>query len=73
MSFWNDHLNETNQTYWKHFNFAWIYGFKLLYAAIASFIHGVFPWWFKFYSAREVVRIYKVVKVRGTPGELVDE
>jgi hypothetical protein len=66
-----DHLKNNKESYFVHQRFAFVYGWKLLVAAIASFIHGVFPGVLKFYSARTVIGIYKVIEKRNRPGEQV--
>jgi hypothetical protein len=67
--FGKKHLVETKESYWTHFKFAFKYGFILLYAALLSFIHGIFPGLFKFRSAKIVINVYNIIQKRNKPGE----
>jgi hypothetical protein len=39
----NKHLTGVNETYWQHFFFAMTFGFRLLFAAGAAFVHALIP------------------------------
>lgn len=43
----------------QHLKFAWGNCFRLQWALIAGFIHGVFPSLFPFYTAREIIKSFK--------------
>lgn len=53
------HLQESKITYWQHFSFAIIAGFKLIVAGIASLIHAIIPQWFPGLAAYTVIELYK--------------
>ncbi len=63
------HLVENGDSYPEHLRFAYVQGFRLLKAAVASFIHGVFPNVLPYYSAKTVIDINKIIKSRNRPGE----
>jgi uncharacterized protein YneF (UPF0154 family) len=67
--FGKKHLEENNETYYQHGKFAFVYGWKLLMAALASFIHGIFPGIFVAYSANTVKKIYHVILKKDSPSE----
>ncbi len=46
------------QTYFEHGWFAFKHCVWLIWAALFGIIHSIFPWWFKFYTADQVIRIY---------------
>lgn len=54
------HPNETDspEGYWVHFNRSFTNGWVLIWAGTAAVVHAVFPWWFKFYTAETIIRIY---------------
>lgn len=54
----NNHLNKSKVNYLNHFRWAIAAGCKLLYAAIASIIHGVVPSWFEGTAAKIVIELY---------------
>ncbi len=62
MLFDKDHLEKNGFTYTEHFNFSFKYGWMLFLAALASFIHGIFPGLFKYTSARITFKIVDAVK-----------
>ena len=37
------HLKQNNQTYLKHFKFAWVVAFNMLFSVCFFLVHGVFP------------------------------
>lgn len=61
MSIWTDHPADTEnpQTYWQHGKFAIKNSLKLIWAGIAGVIHGIFPFWFKFYTSTMVIKSFK--------------
>lgn len=52
------HLQESHKTYRQHFNGAFFYGYKMFIGAIASFIHGLFPFLFDGITAKIIIDIY---------------
>ena len=60
--FLTDHLRndrpEEPQTYLEHGKFAVYHSSWLIWAGLVGLIHAVFPWWYKFYTAEQVIRIY---------------
>lgn len=53
-----EHLEKSKETYPSHLVFALFAGFKLLGAALASFIHGFFPNLFPGTAAKTVIDLY---------------
>jgi len=52
------HLNESKVTYLEHLSWALISGIRLIYAGMASIIHGVLPSLFNSTAPRTVIDIY---------------
>ena len=59
MKFLTQHLKDSKTTYFEHFKFAVYASFLLLYAAVTSLIHSIFPFLFKGTAAYIVVKLYK--------------
>jgi hypothetical protein len=58
--FWTrarQHLQHSNMTYWYHCWHSFYNGTRLLWLVITSYIHGIFPWLFKFHAAHGIMRI----------------
>ena len=53
-----DHLTNSKVTYLEHLTFAFYAGFRLLWAAIVSFIHALFPNLFPGTAAKIIIDIY---------------
>ena len=53
-----NHLRESQKTYTEHFKGAFYYGYKMLIGALASFMHGLFPFLFDGLTAKTVIDIY---------------
>ena len=53
-----EHLTKSKVTYWQHISWAFIAGFRLIYAGIASIIHGVAPTLLDGIPAKTVIDIY---------------
>lgn len=47
MNFFTQHLKDSNCTYFSHLKFAIYASFLLIYAAVTSLIHAIFPFLFK--------------------------
>ena len=58
------HLNESGKTYTKHFVFAFVAGWLLIYAGITSIIHSIVPSLFPFTSQKIVQKLLSNVKER---------
>ena len=54
----NNHLKKSNETYFSHVIWAFKAGFRLVWAGIASFIHGIFPNLFPGTAAKTVIDLY---------------
>lgn len=67
------HLVENGDSYTEHMGFAFVQGFSLLKAALASFVHGVLPSLLPYYSAKTVVEINKIIKARNRAGETSED
>ena len=49
---------DTPEGYWAHFHRAYGNGWILVRAGLASMVHAFFPWWFQFYTAETLVKMY---------------
>ena len=52
------HLEASKETYLAHMKWAILAGFRLIFAGVASILHGIYPGWFPFRSARTVIDLY---------------
>lgn len=75
MSFLTSHIRDTRkpQTYLEHGRFAMKYSVLLIGAGIIGVIHAVFPWWFKFYTAEQVVKAFVGVNNSGRHDDLIEK
>ncbi len=75
-SFMIDHLRHERpdrpQSYYRHGLFALTNSLRLLLAGFAGVVHAIFPWWFKFYSAEQVVRTFAKVANSGRHDDLLE-
>ena len=73
--FMTDHLRherpKRSQSYVQHGVFAAKHSLWLIAAGAAGLVHAVFPWWFRFYAAEQVVRLYSAVAKSGRHDELI--
>ena len=53
-----DHLKQSNVTYYQHLKWALTAGVKLIWAGIASVIHGVNPKLFDGVAPKIIIEIY---------------
>jgi len=53
-----EHLRITKMTYMQHLVHAWSGGFKLIFLAIASFVHGLLPNVFPYVTAEGIAILY---------------
>lgn len=53
-----DHLNKSNVTYFKHLAWAILAGLRLIYAGIASIVHGLIPLLFDGTAPKTIIDIY---------------
>ena len=52
------HLAKSKETWGRHCGFAFFAGLKLIYAGIASIIHGLVPAFFEGTAAITVIKLY---------------
>lgn len=52
------HLDKSKEHYTSHAVWAWLAGFRLIWAGIASIIHGIVPGWFPGTAAKTVIDLY---------------
>ena len=52
------HLTKSKETWGRHCVFAFFAGVKLIYAGIASIIHGIVPAFFEGTAAITVIKLY---------------
>lgn len=53
-----EHLEKSKETYLPHMVWAFLAGFRLIWAGIASIIHGLIPGWFPGTAAKTVIFLY---------------
>jgi len=53
-----EHLKETEWSYWKHLSHSIQQSNKLIGCAVKSYIHGIFPCWFKADGPITVAKMY---------------
>lgn len=64
-SFWArawHHLQHSNMSYAYHLWHSFYNGTRLLKLVLTSYVHGIFPWIWKFHAAHGVMRIYEELK-----------
>lgn len=64
-----EHLTKSKVTYRKHLVWALLAGFRLIYAGIASIIHGLVPALFDGVPANTVIDIYHTHLLNHTNGD----
>ncbi len=75
MMFMTDHIRGTDrpQTYIQHGKFAMFYSVRLIVAGIVGIVHAIFPWWFKFYTAEQIIKSYVGVSQSGRHDDLLEK
>ena len=59
-----EHLEETEWSYWKHLTHSIHQSNKLIATALKSYIHGIFPCWFKADGPVTVAKMYhQIMKI----------
>ena len=53
-----EHLDKSQENYFSHFLWALLAGLRLIWAGIASIIHGFVPGWFPGTAAKTVIDLY---------------
>ncbi len=53
-----EHLEKSKETYFSHFFWAQLAGLRLIWAGIASMIHGLIPGFFPGTAAKTVIFLY---------------
>ena len=68
------HPNDTDhpEGYWVHFRRSFVNGWTLIWAGVTSIIHAVCPWWYQFYTAETVVRLWADLHMTGRHDALLD-
>lgn len=56
------HLVETGMGYWPHLTHAFHQSNRLIFVAIKSYIHGIFPMWFEADGPKTIIRIYHEIR-----------
>ena len=56
------HLDEANMAYWPHLTHAFHQSNRLIVVAIKSYVHGVFPLWFKADGPKTIIRMYHEIR-----------
>ncbi len=57
-----EHLEETEWGYWKHLTHSVHQSNKLIACAIKSYIHGIFPCWYKADGPITIFKMYHQIK-----------
>lgn len=59
------HLSETEWSYWQHLCHSFTQSNKLVATAIKSYIHGMFPCWYKADGPKTIIKMYhQINKIR---------
>ena len=56
-----EHLNEVNETYFKHIRIAFKIGFTTLVTGVFCLIHGLIPSLFKKTGSNQISKMYEMV------------
>ena len=56
-----DHLEETEWSYWYHLQHSFRQSNRLVITAIKSYIHGIFPFWFKNDGPLTIYKMYREI------------
>lgn len=56
------HLSEAEMGYWSHLTHAFHQSNRLILVALKSYIHGVFPLWFKSDGPKTIIRMYHEIR-----------
>ena len=69
------HPRETRagQGYWAHGWFALRHSLLLIWAGLAGLVPAVFPWWFPFYTANTVIRVFARLRVSGRHDDSISD
>ncbi len=62
-----EHPESVDETYFEHMRFAGTFGFSLIIAAAAAFIHAILPFMFEKTASKAVARLYERTHTRGKP------
>lgn len=73
--FLTDHIRDTEnpQTYFQHGWFAFRYSIRITVAGVIGIVHAIFPWWFKFYTAEQIIKSYVGVSQSGRHDDLLEK
>ena len=58
MNLLTKHLRDVNETYFQHFRHAMYFAARLMLAAIACAIHGIFPFLFERTGSKRVAQLH---------------
>jgi hypothetical protein len=56
------HLKENNESYFKHGFFALKWGFIIISLGLASILHAIFPFIFKYHAPKGILKIALMIK-----------
>jgi len=56
------HLEEADMGYWPHLTHAFHQSNRLVVVAVKSYIHGLFPLWYKSDGPKTIIRIYHEIR-----------
>ncbi len=74
MTFLTNHIRDTDapQTYVNHGRFALKHSFMMIAAGLVGIIHAVFPWWFPFWTAEQIIITYQALSCSGRHNDQID-
>jgi len=64
MAWYNNHLRETNMSYWQHFLFASKMTLWVGWVFFTSAVHTILPFAFPFWAERNVIKMVKKIEER---------
>jgi hypothetical protein len=56
-----EHLKETGWSYWQHLRHSVKQSNRLIATAIKSYIHGIFPCWYKSDGPITIIKMYHTI------------
>lgn len=57
-----EHLAEADMGYWPHLTHAFHQSNRLLVVVVKSYMHGLFPLWFKADGPKTIIRMYHEIR-----------
>lgn len=59
-----EHPTTVNETYLQHFKYAFFLSLRLIFVSFVLMIHAIFPFSFKTFASKRLIRIVKKIYTR---------